>query len=74
MPGAPAKLAGYVLDAVKGGGERGRVRVGVGEGGGKLAGYVLDMGKGDAEKGRVLDGGLSLFLVLGDQQQLVSFV
>ena len=52
----------------------GRVRVGVGEGGGKLAGYVLDMGKGDAEKGRVLDGGLSLFLVLGDQQQLVSFV
>ena len=43
-------------------------------GGGKLAGYVLDMGKGDAEKGRVLEGGLSLFLVLGDQQQLVSFV
>ena len=53
-------MAGYVL--------------GVGKGVGKLAGFVLDMGKGDAERGRVLDGGLSLFLVLGDQQQLVAFV
>ena len=60
MPGAPAKLAGYVLGWEKGAG--------------KLAGYVLDMGKGDAERGRVLDGGLFLFLVLGDQQQLVAFV
>ena len=53
-------MAGYVL--------------GVGKGVGKLAGYVLDMGKGDTERGRVLDGGLFLFLVLGDQQQLVAFV
>ena len=73
----------------KGGGQVGRVRVGCRKRGlgkgpgtcwgwekgvGKLAGDVLDMGKGDAERGRVLDGGLSLFLVLGDQQQLVSFV
>ena len=53
-------MAGYVL--------------GVGKGVGKLAGYVLDMGKGDTERGRVLDGGLFLFLVLGDQQQLVALV
>ena len=58
----------------KGGGEVGRVRVGVGEGVGKLAGYVLGVRKGDWERGRVLDGGLFLFLVLGDQQQLVAFV
>ena len=54
--------------------EVGRVRVGVGEGVGKLAGYVLGVRKGDWERGRVLDGGLSLFLVLGDQQQLVALV
>ena len=40
----------------------------------KLAGYVLDVGKGDWERGRVRVGALSLFLVLGDQQQLVAFV
>ena len=74
MPGAPAKLAGYVLDAGKGGGEVGRVRVGVGEGVGKLAGYVLGVRKGDWERGRVCVGALFLFLVLGDQQQLVAFV
>ena len=44
----------------RGTGQVDRVRVGVGE--------------GDAERGRVLDGGLFLFLVFGDQQQLVSFV
>ena len=46
--------------APTGGGEVGRVRVGA--------------GKGGAERGRVLDGDLFLFLVLGDQQQLVAFV
>ena len=60
MPGAPAKLAGYVLGWKKGVG--------------KLAGYVLDVGKGDWERGRVRVGVLFLFLVLGDQQQLVAFV
>ena len=53
-------MAGYVLGWEKG------TR--------KLAGYVLDMGKGDADRGRGCVGPLSLFLVLGDQQQLVAFV
>ena len=60
MPGAPAKLAGYVLEWEKGAG--------------KLAGYALGVRKGDWERGRVRVGALSLFLVLGDQQQLVAFV
>ena len=53
-------MAGYVLEWEKGVG--------------KLAGYMLDVGKGDWERGRVRVGVLFLFLVLGDQQQLVAFV
>ena len=53
-------MAGYVLGWEKGTG--------------KLAGYVLGVRKGDWERGRVRVGALSLFLVLGDQQQLVAFV
>ena len=53
-------MAGYVLGWEKGVG--------------KLAGYVLDVGKGDGERGRGCVGPLFLFLVLGNQQQLVAFV
>ena len=60
--------------APPGGGDVGRVRVGVGEGCGEGDGYMLGMRKRGGEVGRVLDGGLFLFLVLGDQQQLVALV
>ena len=39
-----------------------------------MAGYVLGVRKGDWERGRVRVGALFLFLVLGDQQQLVALV
>ena len=60
-------MAGFVLGVGKGAGKLAGYVLGLEKGARKLAGYVLDVEKGDWERGRVLDGGLSLFLVLGDQ-------
>ena len=67
-------MAGYVLGWEKGVGKLAGYVLGAGKGVGKLAGYVLDVGKGDGERGRGCVGPLFLFLVLGNQQQLVAFV
>ena len=67
-------MAGYVLEWEKGVGKLTGYVLGWEKEGGKLAGYVLDVGKGDGERGRVRVGVLFLFLVFGDQQQLVAFV